>query len=244
MFPIYSLMFAVFAMAQTALFIWLWQIYRETRLPVAAMLLIPQFFLIWDNLRVASGIFIGFGDLLYWLSWPSFWAHWLTGCWLIIAAGAILRLADFDLAKSKWVMGSFCLLATVLILHDLPFFWTKEIYPVCEFDLVRYSGAVSEANRCSPDQPMVPSQFPIAPVVTCLVVIAAGLVLWIRRGFPWMAIGGSLMLASAAIPVLFNNRLDNLGEVMIKGGAYWAIWHFTRANVAQARAGRSLPNQA
>jgi hypothetical protein len=67
-------------------------------------------------------------------------------------------------------------------------------------------------------------------------VIGTGVLLWIRRGFPWMAIGGTLMLLSAAIPVLFNNRLDNLGEVMIKGGAFWAIWHFTRAKVARAPA--------
>jgi hypothetical protein len=235
MFPTYSLMFLFFALAQTALFVWLWRIYRETREPVAAMLLFPQFFLIWDNLRVASGIVIGFGDVLYWLTWPVFWIHWLAGCWLIIACGAILRLADFEFAQSKWVMGGFCLIATALIAHDLPYFWTKEIYPVCEFDLIRYGGSVSEASRCFADQALVDSEFPLAPVVTCFVVIGTGALLWLRRGFPWFAVGGTLMLMSAAIPVLFNNRLDNLGEVMIKGGAFWAIWHFTRAKVARAR---------
>lgn len=235
MFPTYSVMFLFFAIAQTALFVWLWRLYRETREPVTAMLLFPQFFLIWDNFRVASGIVIGFGDVLYWMTWPVFWVHWLAGCWLIIACGAILRLADFEFAKSKWVMGGFCLITTALIAHDLPYFWTKEIYPVCEFDLIRYSGGVSEANRCFADQTLVGSEFPLAPVVTCFVVIGTGALLWLRRGFPWLAVGGTLMLMSASIPVLFTNRLDNLGEVMIKGGAFWAIWHFTRAKVARAR---------
>ena len=78
--PMYSLMFLAFALAQLGLFIWLLGIYRRSRAPGALVLLVPQFFLIWDNLRVAAGIVIGFGDLLYALSWPAFWAHWLSGC--------------------------------------------------------------------------------------------------------------------------------------------------------------------
>ena len=77
-----------------------------------------------------------------------------------------------------------------------------------------------------------------------MVKLRTGRVLWVKRGFPWMAIGGTLMLLSAAIPVLFNNRLDNLGEVMIKGGAFWAIWHFTRAKVGRAPADLAPPTPA
>ena len=54
--PMYSLMFLAFALAQLGLFIWLLGIYRRSRAPGALVLLVPQFFLIWDNLRVAAGI--------------------------------------------------------------------------------------------------------------------------------------------------------------------------------------------
>lgn len=226
-------MFLGFGLAQLALFVWLVRVYLDTGAKAAAVILFPQFFLIWDNLRVAAGIVLGFGDLLYTLTWPAFWAHWLSGCWLTISSGSILRLAGVEFAKSRWVMGGFCTLATALVIHDLPLFWTKKIYPVCEFDLIRYSSSVTEANRCSADQPLVSSEFPIAPVVTCFVVIGSGLVLWVRKGFPWMAVGGIVMLLTAAVPALNRHRLDNLGEVFITGGSIWAIWYLTRA-VARA----------
>ena len=225
----YTLMFIAYAAAQLALFAWLLGLWRGTRAPAAAVLLVPQFFLIWDNLRVASGTLFGHGPLLYWLSWPAFWSHWLTGCWLIIASGSILRLAGFPFAQRREVMGAFCALAALLMLYDLPYFWTRDIYPACELGLVRYSGAVSEATRCFAGQPLVASDFPLAPVVTCFVVIGAGALLWLRRGFPWMALGGIGMLLTAALPALRAHKLDNFGEVLIVLGATLAIARFARA---------------
>jgi hypothetical protein len=227
---VYNLMFLAFAALQVALFVWLLHLWRGTRAPAAAVLLVPQFFLIWDNLRVASGVVLGHGPLLYWLSWPSFWAHWLIGCWLIIASGSILRLAGFDFAKQRRVMAAFCLTAVALMVHDLPFFWTRDIYPVCELGLIRYSGAVSEASRCSLGQTLVTSDFPLAPVVTCLVVIGSGALLWVHRGFPWMTLGGIAMLLTAALPVLRDHKLDNFGEVLIVLGATLAIARFAPAS--------------
>jgi hypothetical protein len=240
----YSLMFLGFAIAQASLFVWAMRLWRSTHATALPVILIPLLFLVWDNLRVASGIVIGFGETLYWLSWPVFWAHWLSGCWLIIASGSILRLAGFGFARSRAVMAGFCLVTVALMLHDLPLFWTKDIYPVCEFDLIRYSGSVTEANRCSPDQPLIKGEFPIAPVVTCFVVIGTGIALWVRRGFPWMAVGGIVMLLTAAVPVLSRNRLDNLGEVFIKGGSIFAIWFLTRQGAATARPDPSPPDPA
>ena len=241
----YNLMFLAFAAAQTALFIWLLRLWRGTRAPAAAVLLVPQFFLIWDNLRVASGVVFGHGPLLYWLSWPAFWSHWLTGCWLIIASGSILRLAGFTAARQRWVMGAFCLIAVALMAYDLPYFWTRDIYPVCELGLIRYSGAVSEATRCTADQALVASDFPLAPVITCFVVIGAGALLWSRRGFPWMTLGGIAMLLTAALPFLRAHKLDNFGEVLIVLGATLAIARFASATpraVPPTPAGPALPD--
>lgn len=230
----FTAMFFVYGLLQLGLFVSLLRLWRRTREPIAAALMFPQFFLIWDNWRVAVGPLLGFGDLLYWLSWPSFWTHWLAGCWLIIAAGALLRMAGFTWARPPWVMGAFCLLAAALMLHDLPNFWTLDIYPVCEFDLVRYGGTVREANRCFPDQLLTaPKAFPLAPVITSFVMIGTGLILWIRRGFPWLFAGSLLMLISAT-PPLAKYKLDNFGEVLINGGTLWALWHFTRGRARAA----------
>ena len=229
----YSLMFLGFAIAQASLFVWAFHLWRRTRAKALPVILLPLFFLVWDNLRVAAGIVLGFGDILYALTWPAFWAHWLSGCWLIIASGSILRLAGFGFARARGVMAGFCLLTTALMLHDLPLFWTKEIYPICEFDLIRYGGTVTEANRCSPEQALVAGSFPLAPVVTSFVVVGTGIALWARHRFPWMAIGGILMLLSAGVPALSRHRLDNLGEVFIMGGAVLAVWSLTRGAAAK-----------
>ena len=62
-------------------------------------------------------------------------------------------------------------------------------------------------------------------MITCLVVIATGVVLMVKRRFPWVFAGGLLMLFSA-MPPLSTYKLDNFGEVLIAGGCIWGIAHF------------------
>jgi len=60
----YTALFFVYGLLQLGLFVWLLRLWRETRGPIALMLMLPQFFLIWDNWRVAAGPLLGFGDLV------------------------------------------------------------------------------------------------------------------------------------------------------------------------------------
>jgi hypothetical protein len=222
----YTTLFLLQAGIQLVLLAWLVRIHRRTGLLVALALFIPQFGLVYDNLIVGLGRFIGTGEWLKALSWPRFWIHWLFGAWLIVACGAILRLAGFTWAQHRGVMVAFCALTASLMALDLPYFWTTDLHPICELDLVRYSVQVPAELRCSPDQAVVPGLGPpIASVITCLVVIGTGLVVMIRRRFPWLFAGGLLMLVSA-MPPLSTYKLDNFGEILIAGGCIWAIAHF------------------
>ncbi|MDW8259172.1 MAG: hypothetical protein RML32_06985, partial [Gammaproteobacteria bacterium] len=178
------------------------------------------------------------------LSWPRFWMHWLFGTWLIIACGAILRLAGFAWAQSKAAMSAFCLLTVAFMIYDLPHFWTDNLYPVCEKGLVRYSTSVSPDRFCFPDQVAIPrGPPPIPSIITCFVVIGTGLALWLRRGFPWMFLGGFLMLLTATPPAMAL-KLDNFGEVLIAGGCIWALARFAlgRGRAAQARQMAAVAN--
>lgn len=232
----YSELFIVQALLQAVLLGWVWKIWRSTGLWVAACLLLPQFGLVWDNLIVGLGRFIGFSPLLEALSWPRFWLHWLFGTWLIVAAGSALRLAGFAIMQSTRAMLTFCSLTLALMMFDLPHFWRDSLYPVCEFDLVRYSTAVSADTLCYPGQEVIRSSPPIASILTCFVVIGCGFVLMWRRRFPWMFAGGVLMLASA-MPPLRNFKLDNFGEILIAGGCIWSIAHFHRLRNTSAAGG-------
>ena len=224
----YSIIFILQGLMQLALLVWLVRIYRRTGLLIALLMFVPQLGLIWDNLIVGSGRWIGLGETLQALSWPRFWIHWLMGSWLIVLSGAVLRLAGFSWAQKKWVMAGFCLLTVALMLHELPLFWSTSLHPVCELDLVRYSTSVRPEDFCFPDQVAVRSGGALAPIVTCIVVIGAGLVLWIRRGFAWMFLGALLMFISAA-PPLRAYKLDNFGEVLIMLGCFWALSRFAGA---------------
>ena len=173
----YSGLFLFQALLQAVLLAWLWRLWKSTGLLVAALLLVPQFGLFWDNLVVGAGRFIGFSPLLEALSWPRFWLHWLFGTWLIIAAGATLRLAGFAFMQGTRSMLLFCSLTVALMMFDLPHFWNDTLHPVCEFDLIRYSTAVSADTLCYEGQAVVRSSPPIASILTCFVVIGCGAVL-------------------------------------------------------------------
>jgi hypothetical protein len=240
----YTTLFLVQALLQALLFIWLVRIYRQTGLALALVLFIPQLGLVYDNLLLALGARIGLGPTLEMLSWPRFWVHWLFGSWLTIAAGGILRLAGFTWAQHKAVMAGFCVITAALMLHDLPEFWTAQLYPVCEFDLVRYSTQVSAKFFCLPDQVAVAgSGPPIAPVVTCLVLIVTGTILLVRRRFPWMLAGAVAMLLTAS-PLLRHYKLDNFGEVLIAGGCIWALSHFAGGRKATLARDAAQPARA
>lgn len=223
----YSELFLFQALLQAVLVVWLWRVWKSTGLLIAGLLLIPQIGLVYDNLIVGAGRFIGFSPLLEAISWPRFWIHWLFGTWLIVASGVALRLAGFEIMQGTRPMLVFCSLTLALMFYDLPHFWNEQLYPVCEFDLIRYSTAVSAETLCFEGQAVVPSSPPIPSIITCLVVIGSGAALMIQRRFPWMFLGGVLMLASA-MPPLRNFKMDNFGEILIAGGCIWALAHFSR----------------
>ncbi|MEY2625246.1 MAG: hypothetical protein EBT64_06805 [Gammaproteobacteria bacterium] len=223
----YSELFLFQALLQAVLVVWLWRVWKSTGLLVAGLLLIPQFGLVYDNLIVGAGRFIGFSPLLEAISWPRFWIHWLFGTWLIVVAGVALRLAGFQFMRGTRPMLIFCSLTFALMMYDLPHFWNERLYPVCEFDLIRYSTAVSADTLCFEGQQVVRSSPPIPSIITCFVVIGSGALLMFKRKFPWMFLGGVLMLASA-MPPLRNFKLDNFGEILIAGGCIWALSHFSR----------------
>ena len=204
-----------------------------TRLLVAAVLIIPQAGLVWDNGVIAAGSLIGIGDTLKALSWPRFWIHWIFGAWLIIGCGAILRLAGVRWAQTRAGMLAFCVLTAALMIYDLPHFFRDQLHPVCEKGMVRYSTVVTADRLCFEGQALTPRDAPpYASIIACLVVIACGVVLLIRRRFIWMLLGGVVMLLSAAPPGM-KLKLDNLGEVFITGGVIWALATLTRGRARQ-----------
>jgi len=223
----YQAMFLGIGVINVGIFVWAFVLWRRSREPALALTLIPVFFFAWDNFRIAAGPVLGFGVSLYWLTWPAYWAHWLCGSWLIIASGSALRLANVSFVRSRWVMGAFCLLATGLTLRDLPQFWTRDLYPLCDLELIRYGISVKESARCSPTQAVVAGSVPITPVIACMIALGAGVAIWIRQRIPWLALGSIGMLIAAS-PIFSSHGLEYLGEAIIEGGLVASVWSMTR----------------
>jgi len=221
----YTALFLTQGIVHALLIVWLLRLWRAYRPPAVLVLLLPEIGLVYDNLIIAAGSTMGLGSLLATLSWPRFWIHWICGAWPIIAAGSILRSAGLGGPRPRLAMGAFCGLTIILMGLDLQLFWTAKLHPVCEFGLVRESLSVAAGRTCFPGETLVPGATPIASVVTCIVILGAGAMLWIRRRFPWVFCGALAMLATST-PGLRPQRLDNLGEVLILGGLVAAIARF------------------
>jgi hypothetical protein len=171
-------------------------------------------FLWFDNFAIAFGKYLGQGDFLYGLTYVRYGWHWLTLPLWIIAAGSIARAAGFAWAQNKLVMAAFCLVATYFIATEVPLLFSVEFYPACFADTVRYVTKVSALDACNPaDIGKGFNMPPIAPITTIVVLIVLGILLWIRHGWKWLAIGSGTMFVLAAIPQsLVGPLASNIGE--------------------------------
>lgn len=195
-----SLLFAMVTVIHSGLALWLARHAWIARSPSSLMAALVAFGLVYDNGIVAIGRLIGEGALLENLNLPRFWIHALITPLLIITAVGLARRLGAPWARSKWVHGAFCSLATALVLYGLLFELVGlELAADREGDTLRYS-AVDSA-------PPIPS----IAVIVVLIIVGAALA---RRGGAWMGAGAAIMFAAAAVPSL-PLLVANLGEVVL-----------------------------
>jgi hypothetical protein len=238
-----SYLFLAFALIHLGLWLWGWKLWARTGRPVSLFLvLFGGTLLFYDNLRIGIGRFVGPGDMLYALSVPAFAWHWAMLPLLIIAAGSIARQADFTGAKNRIVMGLFCTLAVVLSAMDIPKIFDMDLRVACLADTVRYTTNVSPAQVCPGDEPyMQGAGAALVAIITNIVVLGVGLVLWVRRRWPWMALGaGAMFVAAGAFARSpWSLPIANFGEICITTGLIVTCAHFARLRADLPRPGRA-----
>lgn len=146
--------------------------------------------LCWDNAIVAAGALVGPGDLLVGLSVPRYVAHGLLTPLLIPIVFWIARLR---LRAWVWVL-------TALLVALGAY---TEIFNL-DLVLKEYGGTLRYAHAAA--SPPIPS------IVTVLVLIGVGGLLWRRAGVPWLCLGALAMFGSAASGVFW---LGNAGELVL-----------------------------
>ncbi|KSB91110.1 hypothetical protein AS593_05960 [Caulobacter vibrioides] len=148
--------------------------------------------LCWDNAIIAAGALVGAGDLLIGLSVPRYVAHGLLTPLLI---PIVFWISGLRLRAWVWI-----LTAALVALGAY-----TEIFGL-NLVLKEYGGTLRYAHAAA--SPPIPS------IVTVLVLIGVGGLLWRRVGVPWLCLGALTMFGSAASGVFW---LGNAGELVLIG---------------------------
>lgn len=159
--------------------------------------------LAYDNLAVAAGRLIGFGDVLRGVNVPRYWIHALLTPLLIIACGALAGALGVRWPTGRTAAAAGALLVPALIgvgiFQDVV---RLRLEPREYADSLRYANAGAEGP-------------PVAAIVTIVVLIGLGALIWRTAALPWLLLGSIGMFAAAAVG---GSRFwaGNLGELVLQ----------------------------
>lgn len=234
-----SALYLVYATAHALLWSWgsrAWQ--RAGRPASLALVLVPATLLWYDNLRIGAGRFVGEGPLLYALSVPALAWHWTMLPLFVLAARAMAVDAGLAWARTRWAGLAFGALALALFVVDVPYALgvltgRVELVIGCIGDAIRYTATRSPAYFCSPaDAVHRVGPGPIVAIVMNVVVLAVGVVLWVQRRWPWLALAaGAMFVAAAGGPVwgTYAPPVANVGEIAFVAGLIATTLRFAPA---------------
>lgn len=169
--------------------------------------------LLYDNLIVGIGTFIGEGTLLENLNAVRFFSHaLLTPLLIIFAYGVIRQLVGKGKYDRIW-HSVFCILAVAMIAMGISDISNLSLVPLAENGSLRYINAASEGP-------------PIPSIITIIVMIIAGLIVWRKAGWMWLAIASIIMFVMAAAGAS-NTSLTNIGEVIFVAGIVATDYHMS-----------------
>ncbi len=227
----YSLLMLPLVIANTFLVIWLARSGYRNRDWLLFVTLLMMIALPYDTGIVMLGSTIGQGDLLRLLSAPRLNWLFLTAPLLMIIACGIARRAAFAWAQSKWLLGVLCVLAFGFLVYDAPrIFQVPALYPACFEDVLRYVSSVKPAQACTPGQPGIDvgGVVPWAGLAGMVLLLAVGVQLWWKRGWPWLVLG---TIASAIVLSLSNTPIGPLntffGDFLSMGSIILTVIHFS-----------------
>lgn len=201
-----NVIFAVVGLVQLGIAIYGTQKVRKFFSWYAVLVLIVVFGLAYDNLAIASGALFGVGALTKALNALRFWVHALFTPAMMIAAFGALRMTGSSFAQSKVWHTVVCVLATALIILGS---YTDIIN--LNLVLVQDGGVLKYVN----DFEFLKGP-PIPAVVTIIVVLIFGIIMWRNIKWKWLFIGSLLMFIAA--PMASMPLFQNIGEIAFAAG--------------------------
>lgn len=201
-------MFTTLYIIFVAAFVYLtWQsvgVYQSKRSSYALLLLIVLAGLTYDVLIILLGRFIGEGDLLKSLNAGRYLVHGFVTPAMIVFGFGVLKNAGVKWAQSRTTHIVVCLVATLLIaLGVYEDVLALDLQLRTVMDTLRY---VNEGGIKGP---------PIPAMLTIVFLIVAGISLWRKTGWWWLAAGAIFMFIAAGAGMGNMFYIGSLGEVVL-----------------------------
>ena len=209
------LLFGLFAVAYVVILIGGWKKHRKT---ASAILFLTVIGLIYDNLILAIGQWIGEGALLENLSYARFWIHALLTPTLILFSLFVLREAGIRVAYKAWFTVSFVILWIVATVVE----FIVELRGL-ELTLEESYGVLSyaAAETASGPPPMI--------LIVLVGLLIAGILLAWKKKWWWMLIGTVAMTIGSAVPIdIGSDAATNAFELFLMITLVWTAVHFSR----------------
>ena len=167
--------------------------------------------LIYDNLLLATGKWIGEGELLESLNFSRFCLHALLTPLLVMYSIGTLRESGIEWAQKKWLVIVGILYTIGLIVFE----FATEVLGL-ELEVVKEYGVISYSNVEEATGP------PLMVLFVTLVLIVASAILWKKTKWPVFFIGAVVMTIGSAIPIhVDSGAVTNAFELFLIVTLIW-----------------------
>ncbi|WP_342537633.1 hypothetical protein MKY15_11870 [Sporosarcina sp. FSL K6-1540] len=207
-----TFLYFLYAALYATLLIWgLYGIRKQDLARWTSVIYIVILPLIYDNLLLPTGKWIGEGELLESLNFSRFCLHALLTPLLVMYSIGTLRESGIEWAKKKWLVILGILYTVGLIVLE----FSIEVMGL-ELEVVKEYGAISYSNVEEATGP------PIMVLLVTLILIVASAILWKKTKWPVFFIGAVVMTIGSAIPInIDSGAVTNAFELIL---IFTLIW--------------------
>ena len=207
-----TFLYFLYTLLYTALLIWgLYGIRKQELAKWSSVIYIVILPLIYDNLILATGKWIGEGELLESLNFSRFCLHALITPLLVMYSIGTLRESGIEWAKKKWLV----IVGIIYTIGLMVFEFSVEVVGL-EIEVVKEYGVVSYSNVEEATGP------PIMVLFVTLILIVASAIVWKKTKWPIFFIGAIVMTIGSAVPLnIESGAVTNAFELFL---IFTLIW--------------------
>jgi len=210
-----STIYLAYAVAHFGLFVWAARLFLRCRHPSTVPLMLLTAGLVYDNAALGLGRFVGLGDTLENINAVRYTLHGFLTPLLMLSGLGLAQRARVGWAKNGVVVSLIVGATVAMVLLGLYYeVVTLRLVPDLVGDLVAYDNA----GGIEP---------PVPPLVTILVLIAAGAAVWRSARWPWFCVAATAELAAAVGGGVLPVVAGNLGELVLLAGMVATDWRLS-----------------